>query len=131
MFKVVRRAFNIKYDGSGQKQTWNKNENKFFDQATTPAPYLHSQRSRNNNHGEGKIEYQQGVTIGNNNGCHVMVDGKKFKRKCRHGQSIPISNVRIQYTKSCILRIYIKTSKLDLVLSHSHFCFIVKAFVFV
>ena len=130
MFKVVRRAFNIKYDGSGQKQTWNKNGNKFFDQTTTaPAPYLHSQRSRNNNHGEGKIEYQQGVTIGNNNGCHVMVGGKKFKRKCRHGQSTPILNVRIQYTKSCILRI--KTSKLYLVLSHSHFCFIVKAFVFV
>ena len=104
MFKVVRRAFNIKYDGSGQKQTWNKNENKFFDQTTTPAPYLHSQRSRNNNHGEGKIEYQQGLTIGNNNGCHVMVDGKNFKRKCRHVQYIPISNVRIQYTKSCILR---------------------------
>ena len=107
MFKVVRRAFNIKYDGSGQKQTRNKNENKFFDQTTTPAPYLNSQRSRNNNDGEGKIEYQQGVTIGNNNGCHVMVDGKKFKRKCRHGQSTPILNVRIQYTKSCILRIYI------------------------
>ena len=106
MFKVVRRAFNIKYDGSGQKQTRNKNESKFFDQTTTPAPYLHSQRSRNNNHGEGKIEYQQGLTIGNNNGCHVMVDGKKFKRKCRHGQSIPISNVRIQHTKSCKLRTY-------------------------
>ena len=106
MFKVVRRAFNIKYDGSGQKQTRNKNENKFFDQTTTPAPYPHSQRNGNNNDGEGKIEYQQGVMIGNNNGCHVMVDGKKFKRKCRHVQSIPISNVRIKYTKSCILRIY-------------------------
>ena len=106
MFKVVRRAFNIKYDGSGQKQTRNKNENKFSDQTTTPSPYPHSQRSRNNNDGEGKIEYQQGVMIGNNNGCHVMVDGKKFKRKCRHGQSIPISNVRIKYTKSCILRIH-------------------------
>ena len=96
MFKVVRRAFNIKHDSSGQKQTWNKNGNKFFDQTTTrPAPYPHSQRSRNNNHGEGKIEYQQGVMIGISNGCHVMVDGKKFKRMCRHGQSIPISNVRI------------------------------------
>ena len=84
-------TFNVKDFRSGQKQTRRKEENSFLSQ-TTFLPHLYSD---NNGRNESLIEYKQEL-MGNYNGCHVDVVGRKFGKNCSHGKSIPFSDVRFK-----------------------------------